>query len=157
VRLGSNQFKSPKGYSLYDELVLYAGAFPFLIANKVDFNSWEDAIVISLEAAIQGDNELREIAFEMVQNPLLQVLLLRACGHSWDAAETSIESEHKKHCIYGISRDLERRSLTFESQRIKARFLGEEIKDTVHFPGLLDTDGQLVEALCYEFLASLEV
>jgi hypothetical protein len=29
VRLGSNQFKSPKGYSLYDELVLYAGAFPF--------------------------------------------------------------------------------------------------------------------------------
>lgn len=157
VKLGSKQFRSPKGYSLYDELVLYAGAFPFLMTNRVDFTSWEDAIVISLESMLQGENELRETALETVQNPLLQVLLLRACGHSWDAAEASIESEHKKHCIYGISRDLEGRSLPFESQRIKAKFLGEETKDEVHFPGLLDTDGQLVEALCYEFLASLEV
>lgn len=155
VKLRSNQFRPPKGYNLYDELVLYAGAFPFLIANRVDFSSWEDTIVNALEAVFKSKNELIEQALGRVQNPLLQVLFLRACGHSWDGAEASIGTEYKKHCVYGISRDLERRSLVFESQRVKAKFLGEEIKDKVHFPGLLDTSGQLVDALCYEFLASL--
>ena len=157
MRLKSNQFKSPREYSLYDELVLYAGAFPFLIANKIDFSSWEGNIVIRLEATLQGDNQLREIVFKTVQSLLLKVLILRACGCSWDAAEVSIGSEYKKHFIYGISKDLERRSLTFESQRMKAKFLGVDIKDKTYFPGLLDTDGPLVKALCDEFIASLDV
>lgn len=155
-KLESIEFRHPKGYSLYDELVLYAGAFPLLTARKVDFSSWEDTIVNNLEATHWNQVDFREQALEAAQNPLLQVLLLRACGYSWDAAEVSRETDYMKHFIYGISRDLERRSLVFESQRLKAIFLGEEMKDQVHFPGLLDTHGQLVSALCCEFQASLE-
>ncbi len=109
---------------------------------------------------VEGEDELRKIELELeletVQNSLIRVLFLRACGRSWDAAEAFIESAYEKHCIDGISRDLVRRSLPFESQRIKAKFLGEEIQDEVYFPGLLDTESPLVEVLCNEFLTSLE-
>ncbi len=126
------------------------------MANKSNFTAWEDDIIIKLEPMPKGEDELRKIEPEKIQNPLLRVLFLRACGRSWDAAESSMESAYKKHCIDGISRDLARRSLPFESQRIKAIFLGEEIQDEVHFPGLLDTDDPLVEVLCDKFLTSLE-
>ncbi len=156
VKLESKPFSPPQECSLYDQLVLYAGAFPFLMANKSNFTAWEDDIIIKLEPMPKGEDELRKIEPEKIQNPLLRVLFLRACGRSWDAAESSMESAYKKHCIDGISRDLARRSLPFESQRIKAIFLGEEIQDEVHFPGLLDTDDPLVEVLCDKFLTSLE-
>ena len=160
VKLNSESFSPPQECSLDDQLVLYAGAFPWLIANKSNFTAWEDDIIINLESMLKGEDELRKIELELelekVQNPLLRVLFLRACGRSWDAAEASIESAYNKHCIDGISRDLVRRSLPFESQRIKAKFLDEEIQDEVYFPGLLDTDSPLVEVLCNEFLTSLE-
>jgi hypothetical protein len=156
IKPKSIKFRPPKGYSLYDNLVLYAGAFPFLTASKVDFRSWEDSIVVDLETTLQGEDDLKETVLETVQNPLLKVLVLRALGYSWDAAEASPETNvYRKHCIYGISRDLERRSLIVESQRIKAVFLGEDIKSNVNFSRLLGDRGQLVDALCHDFLASL--
>lgn len=150
-----NQLASKRPYlkSVFNDLILYAGSVQFFSAEAL--NEWEDSLVSKLEAVFRKKPEIREDALKQTLNPFLRVLILRAAAYSWDAAKASLKTRDKARLIRGITRDLERRSLGFESVRMKSQFLNEKSEYKLFLPELLSYKGSLIDGLCEEFTKSL--
>ncbi len=141
--------------SVQDLTILYFATKELLVQAQINVKPMAAGIVLRLEQWFANAPQQATQCLQEVKHDELRVMLLRAAGHSWQAAAL-LKKDAATDSIEEIAIDLERRGLPYEAARLRVQYLDWDCPSDYPLKEALNRTEPLAEALCRHFVEIME-